>query len=163
MPNSDEAKVDEVMFYAQQLDSLRDQIYDLTEEKLALRKENKRLEERVAFLDAEKRRIAVLAGLEPDDPKPQPYVPIAIARGGAGGVGAGQPGEAGKTAVAFTPTSKLKANRARCRKCDDTIESRTVHDYVECYCGAMHVDGGLEYLKRGGDPDDIEELSEYEK
>jgi len=133
-------KEDKVMYYAQQCDSLRDQLYDCQEMITTLRHQKAQLEKRVEFLDAEKRRIAVLAGLEPDDPKPQPYVPLAGVK-----------------------SQKLKANRARCRRCDDTVESRAVHDYVECYCGAVAVDGGLEYLHRTGEPDDIEELSEYEK
>lgn len=55
--------------------------------------------------------------------------------------------------------AKLKRNRAQCRKCGDVIESRTVHDFRQCKCGAMFVDGGLDYLRRGGDLDKIHELS----
>jgi len=51
-------------------------------------------------------------------------------------------------------------NRTRCKKCNTTIESNDRHDFVACKCGAIFVDGGKDYLRRGGEPDDIEELSE---
>jgi hypothetical protein len=50
-------------------------------------------------------------------------------------------------------------NRARCRRCDDVIESRSRHDFVTCRCGAIFVDGGTDYLRAGFDhPDDFERL-----
>jgi hypothetical protein len=68
----------------------------------------------------------------------------------------------------FGKTERLEAertmrNRIRCRKCGDIIESKTRHDYVTCKCGAVAVDGGSSYLKRTGDPADIEELEEWPK
>ena len=58
---------------------------------------------------------------------------------------------------------RILCNKAQCKKCGDIIESRYRHDFQSCGCGAIHVDGGLEYIKRGAyDPDDIIELSEYE-
>ena len=51
-------------------------------------------------------------------------------------------------------------NRARCKKCDTTIESMSVHDFVRCKCGAIFVDGGHEYMRWGGELEDIEDLSE---
>ncbi len=56
--------------------------------------------------------------------------------------------------------SMILTNKARCCKCGDTIESKHVHDFVACKCGAIFVDGGRDYLRRGGEPEDIEELSE---
>jgi len=56
--------------------------------------------------------------------------------------------------------SKIIHNKARCRKCHDEIESKHRHDFAWCKCGAIAVDGGLDYLKRAGHPEDIEELSE---
>ena len=50
-------------------------------------------------------------------------------------------------------------NSARCRKCDDEIESKHRHDFVACACGAIFVDGGKAYLRRGGDLADIEDTS----
>lgn len=55
----------------------------------------------------------------------------------------------------------LTANKARCRRCGDVIESTSVHDFVQCSCGAIFVDGGLEYARRGGFPEDFEDLSEW--
>jgi uncharacterized protein (DUF1330 family) len=54
---------------------------------------------------------------------------------------------------------KIQSNRAKCRKCGDVVESKNVHDYRSCTCGAIAVDGGTDYLKRTGNPEDIEELS----
>lgn len=55
----------------------------------------------------------------------------------------------------------LLSNKAQCRKCGDAIESKHVHDFVYCSCKAIAVDGGLEYLRRVGDPSDFIELSEF--
>lgn len=62
---------------------------------------------------------------------------------------------------------KLIRNRVRCKKCNDIIESKHRHDFVRCKCGAVFVDGGIDYL-RGGWPggeykDSVEELYEYEQ
>lgn len=57
---------------------------------------------------------------------------------------------------------KILRNVARCRKCDTILESMHVHDWVSCECGNF-VDGGREYLRRGGAPEDIEEMSVYEE
>lgn len=38
-------------------------------------------------------------------------------------------------------------NRAKCKLCDDIIESFHRHDYVECSCGEIAVDGGQDYLR----------------
>jgi len=61
---------------------------------------------------------------------------------------------------------KIIANKIRCKRCNSEIESRSVHDYVSCECGAVAVDGGHEYIRRTfmKDPDeDFEELSVYEE
>lgn len=54
----------------------------------------------------------------------------------------------------------IHRNRARCRKCGSILESRSRHDLQTCSCGAVSIDGGLDYLRRLGEPADIEELSE---
>lgn len=41
-------------------------------------------------------------------------------------------------------------NAVICNKCDDFIVSKNRHDFVECKCGNIFVDGGQEYLRRGG-------------
>lgn len=51
-------------------------------------------------------------------------------------------------------------NVIRCKKCGDIIESKSVHDFKFCKCGAVAVDGGKDYLRRCGNLDDFEELSE---
>lgn len=38
-------------------------------------------------------------------------------------------------------------NRAKCRLCQEIIESLHRHDYVSCACGEISVDGGLDYLR----------------
>lgn len=39
-------------------------------------------------------------------------------------------------------------NSAKCRLCDDEVESKHVHDFVTCKCGEISVDGGHDYFKR---------------
>ena len=40
-------------------------------------------------------------------------------------------------------------NSAKCRKCNDEIESTHRHDFVKCKCGEIFVDGGKAYIRRG--------------
>lgn len=54
-------------------------------------------------------------------------------------------------------------NKIRCNKCGDTIESTFVHDFKFCKCGAVAVDGGHDYLRRCGNRENWEELSEIEE
>ena len=51
-------------------------------------------------------------------------------------------------------------NRISCKKCGDIIESKTLHDFKVCRCGAIFVDGGKGYLRRGGEEEDIDDLCE---
>ena len=55
---------------------------------------------------------------------------------------------------------KIIRNIIKCKKCGDVIESYSVHDFKFCSCGSCAVDGGHEYLRRCGNPEDWEELSE---
>lgn len=50
-------------------------------------------------------------------------------------------------------------NRIKCKKCGDVIESKSVHDFKSCKCGAVAVDGGHCYLRRCGNREDWEEQS----
>lgn len=59
------------------------------------------------------------------------------------------------------PKRKLIRNRARCKKCGDIIESKYRHDFVECKCGSIFIDGGLDYMRMGGNAEDIDNLSEW--
>jgi hypothetical protein len=57
---------------------------------------------------------------------------------------------------------RIHTNKAKCLKCNEVIESKRAHDFVQCGCKAIHVDGGREYLKRGfTNLSDFQELSEY--
>ena len=60
-----------------------------------------------------------------------------------------------------TPTLRLVCNRARCNHCHTIVESRHRWEFKWCPCGKIAVDGGLEYTKRTGNPDDYTEMSEY--
>lgn len=41
--------------------------------------------------------------------------------------------------------------KIRCLKCNDIIESLSVHDFKYCKCGACSIDGGNDYTRIGGD------------
>ena len=46
---------------------------------------------------------------------------------------------------------KTIQNAAVCAKCGDEVWSAHRHDYRACTCGAIAVDGGLDYIRRVGD------------
>lgn len=50
-------------------------------------------------------------------------------------------------------------NMAKCKKCGDEIFSKNKHDFVSCKCGSISVDGGMEYIRRVGNPENIEDMS----
>ena len=52
--------------------------------------------------------------------------------------------------------SKMTVKGLRCLKCGDEIWSRHVHDFRPCKCGACFIDGGRDYLRYGGNFEDIE-------
>lgn len=56
-----------------------------------------------------------------------------------------------------------RLNRIKCKKCNSIITSDHRHDFKSCKCGAACVDGGSWYLKRCGNLEDIEDLSERYK
>ena len=43
---------------------------------------------------------------------------------------------------------KITKNAIQCKLCGEVVESKHVHDFVQCKCGACAVDGGHEYLRR---------------
>lgn len=57
---------------------------------------------------------------------------------------------------------KILVNKIQCKKCKEIIESKHVHDFKWCICKSIAVDGGLEYLRRVGNLEDIIELSKFE-
>ena len=51
-------------------------------------------------------------------------------------------------------------NQVKCNHCGDIIESKHMHDFKTCSCGAVSVDGGHDYLRRCFKAEgDYEELS----
>lgn len=50
-------------------------------------------------------------------------------------------------------------NQIECAKCGDVIVSKHGHDFVWCGCGAVAVDGGMQYLRRVGNKEDYIEQS----
>jgi hypothetical protein len=55
---------------------------------------------------------------------------------------------------------KIIRNMIRCKNCGDIIESVHRYDFKWCKCGAVCIDGGKDYLKRGFmHKDDYEDLS----
>ena len=49
---------------------------------------------------------------------------------------------------------KLHHTWVQCLKCQDYIVSQHRHDYKFCQCGACSIDGGMDYIKVGGNPGD---------
>jgi hypothetical protein len=46
----------------------------------------------------------------------------------------------------------LTKNAAQCLQCMKIVESKSVHDFVECGCpNGLFVDGGLEYARMGAE------------
>lgn len=52
-------------------------------------------------------------------------------------------------------------NAARCGECGDEIESRHRHDFQQCSCGNIFVDGGTSYIRRGWGGKPYTDLSEF--
>lgn len=67
-----------------------------------------------------------------------------------------------KTKAKDLSDKKILINKIQCKKCKDIIESKYVHDFKWCVCRNIAVDGGLEYLRRVGNLEDIIELSKFE-
>jgi hypothetical protein len=57
---------------------------------------------------------------------------------------------------------KIIRNAAKCLKCNDVVESVSLHDFRFCKCESIFVDGGRHYIRRGGDPTVMLDLTEYE-
>lgn len=57
---------------------------------------------------------------------------------------------------------KLVKNIIKCNHCGDVLQSFYVHDFKQCSCGRVFIDGGLDYARRGFIyTDDYTELSEW--
>jgi hypothetical protein len=53
----------------------------------------------------------------------------------------------------------ILSNQVRCVQCGDEPYSAHRHDFQHCECGAVAVDGGMDYLRRVGNPDDYIDIS----
>ena len=53
--------------------------------------------------------------------------------------------------------------KLRCLKCKDVIESKSIHDFQRCECGTIFIDGGNEYTRIGGYPEDMEWVENEEE
>jgi hypothetical protein len=51
-------------------------------------------------------------------------------------------------------------NKCQCAKCLDIIESKSRNDFVRCGCGAIFTDGGTSYIRRGGEIENIIDMSD---
>lgn len=49
---------------------------------------------------------------------------------------------------------KITHTWLECLKCGDFVVSQHVHDYRTCQCGACSIDGGMDYVRVSGSPED---------
>lgn len=54
---------------------------------------------------------------------------------------------------------RIIQNQVQCNRCGGRPYSAHTHDFKRCQCGAIAVDGGLDYLRRVGDPQSYTDLS----
>lgn len=45
---------------------------------------------------------------------------------------------------------RIISNSLKCLECNEAIWSAHRHDFVECSCGKIAVDGGMDYMRRVG-------------
>ena len=55
--------------------------------------------------------------------------------------------------------AKILVNQIKCLECGDTPYSAHRHDFKYCKCGAVAVDGGMDYLRRVGELSSIYDMS----
>ena len=60
-------------------------------------------------------------------------------------------------------TRVIVKNAIKCKHCGDAIESKHRHDFKHCSCKRCAVDGGLDYLRRVGNPTDYEDISKFKE
>lgn len=61
---------------------------------------------------------------------------------------------------------RIISNKIQCKHCGEIVESKSIHEFVTCKCGACSVDGGHYYLSRSfikSPEEDYIELSKVEK
>ena len=54
--------------------------------------------------------------------------------------------------------NQIVVNAVKCLSCKRVLVSTHRHDFRQCKCGTF-ADGGRDYLRRGGDPANIQELA----
>lgn len=59
-------------------------------------------------------------------------------------------------------TMGIIKNAVKCKRCGHVVESTYQHDFKFCTCGAVGVDGGHSYIRRVGDPNQMEDRSEFD-
>jgi len=52
----------------------------------------------------------------------------------------------------MTFKTMITVKAIQCPNCKDTIYSRAQHDFHNCSCGAIFIDGGFHYTRVGWDP-----------
>lgn len=58
--------------------------------------------------------------------------------------------------------AKLTRNAIKCLRCNDVIESKSLHDYVKCKCLACFVDGGLVAPRYGSlNVHEVQDMAEF--
>jgi hypothetical protein len=58
-------------------------------------------------------------------------------------------------------TTVIIRSRAQCLSCGDVVESVHRHDFVQCRCGALFLDGGTSYVRWGAkDMQDVKFLTD---
>lgn len=58
---------------------------------------------------------------------------------------------------------KVIKNSAACALCGEILESKHVHDFQRCLCGAIFIDGGKDYIRWGGEPQNFIDMSVVEE
>lgn len=50
----------------------------------------------------------------------------------------------------------VKVSGVKCKRCGDIVYSRARHDMRGCTCGSIFVDGGFDYMKVSGEPENMD-------
>lgn len=54
--------------------------------------------------------------------------------------------------------NNMKVQAIKCKLCGETIYSRARHDFKWCSCHTIFIDGGFDYMRCGGEPENIESV-----
>lgn len=55
----------------------------------------------------------------------------------------------------------MEVNGVKCKECGDIVYSRARHDFRTCSCGKTFVDGGFDYLRYGGEVEEVGKIPIY--